>query len=159
MNDQAPITCLFPLDEGTDPSDYEDDFALWIDSQVELLRARKFAQIDLDNIIEELESMGRSEKRELYSRIEILVAHLLKCEFQPDKKSGSWIGTVNEQRSQIAGLLRHSPSLRRFIDEFALSSYGEARWRASTETGMPLSAFPESMPYSISQVLDGTFLP
>src|SRR5688572_9316464 len=86
------------------------DFALWIDEQVELLRARNFEQLDLNNIIDEIESMGEGQRRELGSRIEILQVHLLKCQIQPARRSSSPLESIDEQRSQILRLLKHSPS-------------------------------------------------
>ena len=149
----------FPPPDAIDPADYENDFLLWIDKQVGLLRARKFEQLDLNNIIEEMDSMGKSLRRELESRLEVLIMHLLKCQFQPSKKSGSWLGTIHEQRSQLHRLLEENPSLRRDVAQRAQRAYASAAHGASLETGLPESAFPAEMSYSVNQLLDRRYFP
>ena len=143
----------------TDPVDYESDFVLWIDKQVGLLHEQKFEQLDLGNIIEELDSMGKSLRGELSSRLRVLLLHLLKCQFQPENKSGSWLGTITEQRSEIASLLEQNPSLRREVAQRAQRSYAAAVHGASMETGLPGSIFPSTSPYSHEQLLDPDFFP
>lgn len=138
---------------------YEADFALWIDQQVELLRARKFEQLDLDNLIEEIECMGGNLARELRSRIETIIMHLLKCQYQPGQKSGSWLGTLREQRSSIEGLLEDNPSLRRLVDEAVAKRFGAAVARAADETGLERKNFPPRCPYTAENVLDPDFVP
>ena len=95
MNKLSSDNFSLPEDT-TDPGSYENDFLLWIEQQVELLRTRKFEQLDLNNIIEEMESVGKSLRRALGSRLKVLLMHLLQCEYQPDKISGSWLGTIAE---------------------------------------------------------------
>ena len=153
------LSTLRPPDKSTDPATYERDFALWIDTQLEILRARKFEQLDLDNVIEELDAMGKNQRRELESRLEMLLIHLLKCQFQGARKSRSWLNTIREQRSEIVRLLAHSPSLRRFIVEFATAAYGSAVDRAMIQTGMHRSAFPTENPDTPEQLLDPGFVP
>lgn len=138
---------------------YERDFALWIDQQVELLRARKFEQLDLENIIEEIACMGGNLRRELRSRIENIIMHLLKCQFQPEHKSGSWLGTLREQRSCIGELLEDNPSLKRLVQEAVSKRYGAAVARAADETGLERKVFPVKCPYSPDDVLDPDFVP
>ena len=138
---------------------YERDFSLWIDQQVELLRARKFEQIDLENIIEEIECMGGNLRRELRSRIENIIMHLLKCQYQPEHKSGSWLGTLREQRSCIGELLEDNPSLKRLVNGAVSKRYGTAVARAADETGLERKAFPAKCPYSADDVLDPDFVP
>ena len=96
---------------------YEQDFYLWIETTAKQLKAGKFAEVDLDNLIEEIESMGRSEKRELKSRLIVLLMHLLKWQYQPEKRSESWRSTITEQRISIEALLEDSPSLQPLIAE------------------------------------------
>jgi hypothetical protein len=158
MNKLSSDTFLPPNDV-TDPADYENDFLLWIEKQVELLRAKKFEQLDLDNIIEEMDSMGKSLRRELASRLEVLLMHLLKCQCQPEQKSGSWLGTIHAQRSQIRRLLEENPSLRREVTQGAQRAYASALQGASLETGLPESNFPSENPYSSEQLLDSHFFP
>lgn len=159
MNDPTPAIELRSSADEPSSSRYEHDFMLWLDAQLDILRARKFDQLDLENLIEELESMGRADKRELQSRLEILMLHLLKCQFQPEKKSSSWIGTLDEQRSQIQGLLETSPSLRRLAQEFAERRYPVAARRAARQTGLAAEIFPASLPFTVDQLLDEDFVP
>jgi hypothetical protein len=158
MNKLSGDTFL-PPNDATDPADYENDFLLWIEKQVELLRAKKFEQLDLDNLIEEMDSMGKSLRRELGSRLKVLLMHLLKCEYQPEKKSGSWLGTIHTQRDDIAALLEENPSLRREVPERAQRAYASAVHGASLETGLPETTFPSAIPYSTDQLLDPRFFP
>lgn len=153
------LSTLRPPDESTDPAAYERDFVLWIDTQIEILRARKFEQLDLDNVIEEFDAMGKNQRHELRSRLETLLVHLLKCQFQPAHKSGSWVGTVHEQRSQIVHLLQTSPSLKNGVAQFAAASYAAAVRRAAAETGLPRTAFPTLNPYTNLELLDLEFVP
>lgn len=152
------LSTLRPPDESTDPAAYERDFALWIDTQLEILRARKFEQLDLDNLVEEFDDMGKNQRRELESRLEVLLIHLLKCQFQGERKARSWLNTIREQRSEIHRLLAHSPSLRRFVAEFAAAAYGSAVDRAIIQTGMHRSTFPAQSPYTVEQLLDPVFV-
>jgi hypothetical protein len=157
--DQPGSDELFTSNEVTDPADYESDFILWIDKQVELLRAKKFEQLDLLNVVEEFDALAKSLRRELSSRLRVLLLHLLKCQFQPENKSGSWLGTITEQRSEIASLLEQNPSLRREVAQRAQRSYAAAVHGASMETGLPGSIFPSTSPYSHEQLLDPDFFP
>lgn len=142
-----------------EPADIERDFAQWIDEQAELLRVRDFERLDLIHLVEEIEAMGENLKRELGSRLEVLMLHLLKCEFQPARKSSSWTETIDEQRSQIIRLLKQSPSLKRPFDEYAHDAYRTAVNRASRTTGLAKSMFPKDLPYTREQLLDGDFVP
>jgi hypothetical protein len=153
------MTRIAPDDPTHPPDAYERDFALWIAHQAELLRARRFEQLDLDNLIEEIETVGRSERHELRSRLEQLLLHLLKCQFQPARKSGSWLGTLYEQRTRIAAIVKDSPSLRRVIVQFANEAYPHAVRLAGYETGLSPSTFPAANPFSRDQLLDVDFVP
>lgn len=138
---------------------YDEDFALWSAEQAALLRAGKLERVDLENVAEEIESLGKSQKREIGSRLMVLVSHLLKWEKQPEYRSRSWASTISQQRREIERLLKGSPSLRPFPGQVLPDEYPEARWRASEETTIFLENFPESCPYSIEQILDPAFLP
>lgn len=138
---------------------YEEDLVAWMESQIELLRARKFEQLDLENLLEELEGMVRHERRGLQSRVELVMLHLLKHQFQPSRRSRSWLLTLEEQRSQISDRIEDSPSLRRALESYMVSRYPRVAKRASLQTGMPLSNFPATCPYTVEQVLDEDLLP
>ncbi len=148
-----------PGDTPPTPSLYEADFLEWIELQVTLLRDRQFDRVDFDNVIEELSSMGRSQRRALQSRLETLIAHLLKCQFQPDRKSASWLGTLIEQRSKIQRTLEDSPSLARAVEQYAVKVYPTALRRAVNETGLPSALFPTENPYSVADLLNMDYVP
>ena len=137
----------------------DDDFALWAAEQAALVRGGKFDRVDLENVAEELESLGRGDKYEIVHRLEVLLTHLLKWEFQPAKRSNSWRATISEQRYRIDNLLQESPSLKSHPGQSLRRAYILGLNDAITQTGLPESAFPETCPYSIEQILDPDFLP
>jgi hypothetical protein len=138
---------------------YDDDFYAWTMEQARLLRSGELSLLDVENIAEELESMGRSDKRELDSRLEVLLVHLLKWQVQVQFRSRSWSGTSREQRSRIEDLASESPSLRPQLSRIQPSLYARARRVASNETGLPASMFPASCPFTAEQVLAEDFVP
>ncbi len=131
---------------------YDQDFYLWIETISKQLKAGKFAEIDLANLIEEIESMGKSEKRELKSRLIVLLIHLLKWQYQPEKRSESWRSTITEQRICIELLLEDSPSLQPLLIEIFADCYEKARLKASEETGIKLNFFPKESPFTLEDV-------
>ena len=139
--------------------DYETDTLIWLDTQIELLRARKFDLLDLDNLIDELDSMAKRDRHKVAHRLEILIMHLLKYQMPPDHISNSWRGTIYEQRRRLARKLADMPSLKNSLGAYILDCYPHAVARAAYETGLPRSAFPKSNPYSVEQLLDTEFLP
>lgn len=159
MNELTRGIPLSSPGDAPDPAGYERDFALWIASQLEILRARKFEQLDLDNVIEELDAMGKNHRRELKSRLEVLLTHLLKCQFQAEHKSRSWLSTLRVQRSELDNLLADSPSLRGHVAEVAAAAYGSALDLAVIQTGLERHTFPHENPYTADQLLDPDFIP
>jgi hypothetical protein len=137
---------------------YEKDFYLWTQITAEQLKKNKFTEIDLTNLIEEIESMGRSEKRELKSRLIVLLMHLLKWHYQPEKRSESWRSTITEQRICIEGLLEDSPSLKPLLSEVFEDCYQKARLKASDETGIKLNFLPKESPFSLAESLASSYL-
>ena len=138
---------------------YESDFYAWAMEQAALLRERRLDAADIDNIAEEIESMGRSEKRELVNRLAVLLLHLLKWRFQPGFRSPSWSATVREQRIRLRNHLKDNPSLKARVDEALPEAYELAVIGAARETGLPESAFPEATPYRYEQAVDDVFWP
>ena len=138
---------------------YDEDFYAWTVEQARLLRSGEFSSIDVENVAEEIESLGRSDKRAIEGRLTVLLMHLLKWQVQPKMRSGSWSGTILEQRRRIEKLLRESPSLRPFVTEVLAEVYSEAREAASNETGLPETGFPAECPFSADEVLSRSFLP
>lgn len=137
---------------------YEQDFYLWTQITAEQLKENKFNEIDKTNLIEEIESMGRSEKRELKSRLIVLLMHLLKWHYQPEKRSESWRSTITEQRICIEGLLEDSPSLKPLLSELLEDCYQKARLKASDETGIKLNFFPKESPFSLEETLEYSYV-
>ena len=158
MNPLTSLTGQRPRHEA-DQCAYESDFSLWIEAQLDILRAKKFELLDLDNVIEEFESMGGNQRRELASKIEVLLMHLLKCRYQPEKKSSSWLKTIMVQHSELSRLLKQSPSLKRHVNETADEGYAHAVRLAALDTGLRFDAFPPSNPFASDQLLDPDFLP
>jgi hypothetical protein len=143
-------------------STYENDFYRWTQETTELLKQRRFAELDLDALIEEVEDMGKSQQRELESRLVVLLGYLLKWRYQPDGRSYSWQGTVHLQRAEIKQLLRDSPSLRAQIPDFIISVYKTAVSKAVEDTNVSPSIFPatfEQTGWTWEQVLDDEFYP
>lgn len=138
---------------------YETDFYAWTQRQAELLRAEEFSEVDWNNLIEEIETLGRSDKRELISRLEVLLMHLLKWQFQARKRGKSWRATIAEQRRRLRGLLAESPSLRALLDEFVTNTYPDAVQAAAIETGLSTQTFPPQCPWRAAQIMDEEFWP
>ena len=138
---------------------YDQDFNLWLLEQVELLSQKRFDKLDLDNLIEEIDAIARKDKREVKSRLTILLVHLLKYRYQAQKQSRSWLGTTDEQRNELELVFEDSPSLRAYAFSVLESAYAKARKRAAKETSLELKTFPATCPYSLEQVLDEDFFP
>lgn len=138
---------------------YDQDFVQWTARNAELLRAGRLQEADLEHIAEEIEDMGKSQRQAVESRLEVLLAHLLKWRFQPEQRSGSWKATIKLQRSKIARVLRENPSLRNVPAEELADAYGNAVIQAAGETGLPEESFPPSCPFSPEQILDAGFFP
>jgi len=132
---------------------YDQDFALWLERQAALLRARRFDLLDLDNLAEEVDAVAQSLHRELRNRIKIVLIHLLKCEYQSERLSDSWLTTLSVQRVHIEGLLEQNPSLERHVMEYAERAYSNAAAKAARETTLPASTFPASNPFSRDEIL------
>ena len=139
--------------------DYENDFYTWLIYNAQLLREGRLSEIDTVNIAEELEALGRSEKRELKNRLAVLLAHLLKWQFQPEKRSKSWQRTLKEQRKQVFEVLKDSPGLRSSLAEFLSNAYDSAIRKAAEETGFDEDAFPQTCPFAFEQIMNDAFYP
>ena len=145
------------------PSLYDRDFYAWTQDQAAKLRARGMADnegvIDWENAAEEIESLGRSEKRALESRLAALLLHLLKWRCQPAHRSGSWKGSIAEQRRRLARLLAENPSLHTHPGEVLASAYATALADAVAQTGLDRRSFPATCPFTIEEALDLDFYP
>ena len=138
---------------------YDEDFFAWTIQNASLLKQGKLAEVDIHNIAEELESMGKRDKRQLINRLIILIAHLLKWENQPDKRSNGWRSTIKEQRRRVLNLLADSPSLKHEIEKQLNKIYESAITISADETLIDESDFPKHCPYTATQILDDNFYP
>jgi hypothetical protein len=138
---------------------YEQDIHAWTRKTAELLRQRRFDELDADHLAEELETMSRRDRHELISRLKILLGHLLKWQFQPNHRSSSWRGSMVEQRLQLRDLLQFSPSLKPFLAEAMIAAYPDAVILAVKETGLAKTVFPDACPYTQAQCMDDDFFP
>ena len=139
--------------------EYEQDFYAWLMKNAALIRQKRFVEIDAENVAEELECMGRSEKRELLSRLAVLLVHLLKWQFQPVKRSKSWRNTLFTQREDLDELFEESPSLRYEFSQKIEKVYKKAKFAAEDETGIDSAQFPPECPFSFEQILEKDFFP
>jgi hypothetical protein len=140
-------------------SNYETDFYTWTQQQAALLKAGRLSEIDVDNIIEEIETMGRSEKREYESRLSVLLLHLLKWQYQPVRRGRSWLLTIKEQRIQFIEVMNDNPGLKPQLSSIIKSAYRLSLVRASKETGLDDTTFPPECPWTIEQITEQTFFP
>ncbi len=138
---------------------YDQDFYAWANEQAGLLRAGRLSEADIDHIAEEIESIGKHEKRELVSRLTILLLHLLKWQHQPVLRSTSWRLTVEEQRVRLENHIADNPSLKSSLEETVKAAYHLAILGAARETGMDRSVFPSICPWSYDQMIDLNFWP
>ena len=140
---------------------YDQDVVLWANEQAALLRAGRFAELDIANIAEEIEDVGKAEQRELASHMAVLLMHLLKWAFQSEKRTRSWLLTIGNQRHRVHRRLRRTPSLKALLadPEWQEDMWIDATQDASKETGLPLELFPRTCPWSLSDVLAEGWLP
>ncbi len=136
---------------------YERDFVAWADEQALLLEQKRWSELDLVNLVEEVRDLGNRHRDALESHLTRLLMHLLKWQFQTASRSGSWVGTIKEARKQIARLCRKHPILRLHAQKVWLECYLDARQDVTDETGLPEQAFPLECPYSLEQVLEPDF--
>ncbi|MBW4440348.1 MAG: DUF29 domain-containing protein [Plectolyngbya sp. WJT66-NPBG17] len=136
------------------PDLYEADYYLWIQETLEKLKHQNYEQVDWKNLLDEIEDMGKSERRSLSSNLVIILLHLLKWQYQRDRRSESWRLSIVEHRIRIEEALEDSPSLKGFLAENLEKQYRKSARLASAETGLPIGEFPSECPYSIAEVLE-----
>lgn len=147
------------IDRPSAPARYDQDFALWSAEQGAALREGRWSVLDRENLAEEIESLGRSDKREIENRLKTLLVHLLKYRYQPEKVKPGWRSTIREQRRQLHKIIGESPSLGAYPAEVLNEEYSYARADAADETGLAPTVFPEACPFVLSDVLDLNYLP
>ncbi|MBM5573559.1 DUF29 domain-containing protein [Deefgea sp. CFH1-16] len=139
---------------------YEQDIVAWASEQARLIRAGRFELLDLAHIAEEIEDVGKSEQRELANRMALLLAHLLKWQYQPDRQGSSWKNTIREQRKALSRRLENTPSLKASLNDRGWwdDAWLDAREAADKETQLGFDIFPEACPWTSDEVL-GDWLP
>lgn len=138
---------------------YNRDFNLWLEQNAHLLHKGFLQDIDVERLIEEIEGLAQSQKQALKSNLRVVLIHLLKYQYQPEKITDSWVNSINEHRDRVYDILDDSPSLEQYIRDELSRVYGRARRRASRETQKPLDVFPTECPFTIEQVLDENYFP
>lgn len=138
---------------------YVTDFGLWIDQTVQLLQEQRWQEIDVANLIAEVEDLGKSERRGISSQLTRLLLHLLKWQYQPQRRSDSWLDSITDARTQIALAIEDSPSLKSYPAQQLEESYQRSRRQAATQTNLAISTFPPLCPYSLTLVLAEDWLP
>jgi len=139
---------------------YERDFYAWANEQAALLRAGDLSAADIENIAEEIESLGKAERRELVRQLGVLLVHLLKWQYQPSGRGASWQATIRIQRRDLADHLEEdNPSLKSKLPEAIVYAYANARIEAAAETGVPEDDLPQICPWPFDRIIDDTFWP
>lgn len=132
---------------------YERDYYLWIEDVLKKIQEKRWDEMDWENLWEEIDDMGKSQKQRLTNNLRILLMHLLKWEFQPQKRTNSWKFTIIEHRRRILEQLESSPSLKNLLNSNLEATYQKARKDASLETNLALNTFPNQCPYTIERIL------
>ena len=138
---------------------YDRDFFAWANEQAALLRSGRLSEADIAHIAEEIESLGKAEKRELVSRLTQLLLNLLKWQYQPNRRGPSWEATITVQRDDLADHLADNPSLQPRLPEISANAYRKAAITAHGETNLPMQIFPTVCPWSFEQIMDPAFWP
>ncbi|MDR7922458.1 MULTISPECIES: DUF29 domain-containing protein [unclassified Thermosynechococcus] len=132
---------------------YDTDFYAWTLEQAKLLKAGDFAHLDIAHLVEEIEALGRQERRELENRLGILIGQLLKWDYQPQKRSKSWRATIREQRRAVEKLISQNPSLQPYLPQAIAEAYESGKDLVVRETPLDYSDLPETCPYTLEKVL------
>ena len=136
---------------------YEQDYYLWLEATAQLLREGQLSALDAANLLEEIEDMGRSEKRAVYSNLKMLLMHLLKYGYQPEKRSNSWRASIVEHRQRLKKAFQESPSLQAYYTEIFNECYQDARELAAAETGLAIDNFPVETPFTSEEILKSDY--
>ena len=140
---------------------YDTDIIAWAKEQAQLLRSGHFDALDVEHIAEEIEDVGKSEQRELENRMAVLLCHLLKWKYQPERRGSSWEKTIHDQRRMLSMRFKKTPSLKPSLqnEEWRLTVWFDAKIAAEKETSIPFDKFPDECPWTAEQVMDLAFLP
>jgi Domain of unknown function DUF29 len=145
--------------QASQKSIYDTDFVGWVETTVKQLRTQDYANVDWENLLEEIEDMGKSEKRAIYSNLKILLLHLLKYRYQPEQRSNSWVASIVEHRQRIKKAFQESPSLQPYFTQIFNDCYQDARELAAAETGVAIDEFPVESSFNAEESLNCDYLP
>ncbi|MBE9051166.1 DUF29 domain-containing protein [Nostocales cyanobacterium LEGE 11386] len=139
---------------------YDQDFYAWVEQTTEILKSQHWDKLDLEHLIEEVVDLGKSQQRALQSALRLVLSHLLKWKYQPERRSHSWQVTITHERLNLDELMQESPSLRRFLNdaEWINTTYQRARREAIVETNVEDDNFPIVCPFTVDEILDLDFL-
>ncbi len=138
---------------------YDQDFLAWTQEQARLLGSHRWDELDIPNLIEEVESLGKQQRQEFRNRLAVLLSHRLKWQYQSKRRGRSWALTIEEQRIQLGIVLRGNPSLKGSMDELLTEGYQLGILQAAKETNLDKMTFPTTCPYTFEQIIDPNFLP
>lgn len=150
---------MIPKTESLINTLYNQDYYLWLQQTIKDLTHHNIEELDWDNLLEEIEALGKREQKAIKSNLRVIILHLLKWNYQAEKRSQSWIYSIAEHRQRLYDDFETSPSLRVYCQDIFSKVYGEARKLASKETGLSLTHFPENCPFLLEQILDENWLP
>jgi hypothetical protein len=161
MSTAAPVRQSWPASGAANRADYDRDVFLWSQEQARLLRARRLAELDVEHLAEEIEGMGKSERRDLAARMARLTAHLLAWRCKPESRSGGLRATICDTRKRIALALKETPSLKAILrdQDWRDGVWLDARVHARTESGVKDDALPDACPWTMEQAADPDFWP
>jgi Domain of unknown function DUF29 len=151
MSSRTPHAVASP--PGSERTEYDADFYSWSLDQARLIRARQWARVDIENIAEEIESLGREQFNKLESALRVLLIHILKWDHQPRKRSRSWMLSIESQRIEVEQVLGDNPGLKSRLNEAIARAYRRARLEAAKETGLDKSVFPETCGYGFAEMM------
>lgn len=148
------------LSSATDSTNlYNRDYYLWLSHTAQLISEGKLSEVDTANLIEEIEDMGRSEKRAIESNLVVVLLHLLKYKYQPERRTNSWKSSIREHRRRLRKAFSASPSLKGYCEEVFSECYQDGREQAADETELPLNTFPPESPFTLDETLNPNYLP
>jgi len=134
---------------------YEQDYAGWVEDTARAIEEGRFSEIDRVALADEVRDLGKSERARTESALRVLLIHLLKAKYQPERHTRSWDSTIGIQRVHVARYLRESPSLRPQLPEILADAYETARYDAENQTGLMIDTFPEACEWTVAEVLEG----
>ena len=146
------------LDRAQSKTLYNTDYIQWVEATLQQLRSRDYDRVDWDNLLDEIEEIGKRDRRSIDSHLVVVLVHLLKWQLQSDCRTGSWASSITEHRRRILRLLKDSPSLKPYIETILEECYQSARKQAHQETGLLLELFPAVCPYPVEDILNNNFL-